>query len=251
MHRDSGMFNVANRAILVSFVGVDKTVTKEETVVHLHKTKRVKDNLIMDKIIIGDLLLDVKVVKIWRKESSINFWEDCMHKINVVRRTRYGCNSCKENHPSNECRQLDKIINMPNPVVNLQQQARDNMREARPQGGPPNELRQPNLYYDHDNARQTFYPSAGLQTANGYIPIQNRQGGPQNFENRRQALPTDPGLSDSQNVRFMDGVMESHHDDTLHFQMGIREEKSQWPPHTNAITYELRSLDDEVTHEAL
>ena len=108
-------------AILVSFVGVDKTVTKEETVVHLHKTKRVKDNLIMDKIIIGDLLLDVKVVKIWRKESSIIFWEDCMHKINVVRRTRYGCNSCKENHPSNECRQLDKIINMPNPIYNNKQ----------------------------------------------------------------------------------------------------------------------------------
>jgi hypothetical protein len=32
-----------NRAILVSFVGVDKTVIKEETVIHLHKTKNVKD----------------------------------------------------------------------------------------------------------------------------------------------------------------------------------------------------------------
>ena len=32
------------------------------------------------------------------------------------------------------------------------------MRGARPQGGPPNELRPANLYYDHGNARQTFLP---------------------------------------------------------------------------------------------
>ena len=48
----------------------------------------------------------------------------------------------------------------------------------------------------------------------------------------------------------MDGVVESHHDDTLPLQMGIGKEQSQWPPHTNAITYELRSLGDEVIHEA-
>ena len=40
MHPDCGMFNVANRATLVSFVGVNKTVIKEKTVVHLHKTSR-------------------------------------------------------------------------------------------------------------------------------------------------------------------------------------------------------------------
>ena len=48
----------------------------------------------------------------------------------------------------------------------------------------------------------------------------------------------------------MDGIMESHHDDTLPLQMGIGEKQGQWPSHTNAITYELRSLDDEVVHEA-
>ena len=48
----------------------------------------------------------------------------------------------------------------------------------------------------------------------------------------------------------MDGVVESHHDDTLPLQMEIGEDQCQWPPHTNAITYELRSLDDEDTHEA-
>ena len=49
------------------------------------------------------------------------------------------------------------------------------MRGARPQGGATNELRPPNLYYDHGNVRQTSHPLAGLQTANGYIPIQGRQ----------------------------------------------------------------------------
>ena len=101
------------------------------------------------------------------------------------------------------------------------------MRGARPQGGPSNELRPANLYYDHRNARQTFHPPAGLQTANGYLPIQNRQRGPPNFNNKRQAPSTDPGPSNFQDVRFMDGVVESHHDDTLPFQMGIGEELGQ------------------------
>ena len=124
------------------------------------------------------------------------------------------------------------------------------MRGARPQGGPPNELRLPNLYYDHGNARQTFHPPTGLQTVNGYILIQNRQGGSQNFDKRRQTPPTDPGSFNSQDVMFMDGVVDSYHDDIFPLQMGIGEEQSQWPPHTNAITYELRSLDGAVTHEA-
>ena len=112
------------------------------------------------------------------------------------------------------------------------------MRGARPQGGPPNELRLPNLYYDHDNARQTFHPPAELQMANGYIPIKSRQGGPQNFDNRRQTPHTDPGPFNFQDVKFMDGVVESHHDDALLLQMKIEEEQGQWPLHTNAITYE-------------
>ena len=106
------------------------------------------------------------------------------------------------------------------------------------------------MYCDHDNARQSFHPPAELQTANGYIPIQGRQGGPQNFVNRPQTPPTDPGPSNSQDVRFMDGVVESHHDDVFPLEMEIGEEQGQWPPHTNAITYELKSLGDEVTHKA-
>ena len=32
--------------------------------------------------------------------------------------------------------------------------------------------------------------------------------------------------------------------------MSVGEEQGQWPPHTNTITYELKSLDDEVTYKA-
>jgi hypothetical protein len=34
------------------------------------------------------------------------------------------------------------------------------------------------------------------------------------------------------------------------FQFAIGNEPNQWTPLTNAITYELRSLDDGITHEA-
>ena len=110
-------------------------------------------------------------------------------------------------------------------MVNSQQQAKDNIRKITPQGGPPNKLRPPNLYYDHSNARQTFYTPARLQTTNGYIPIQGRQGGPQNFDNRRQAPPTDPGSSNSQDVRFMNAVVDLHWDDTLPLQVKLEKSK--------------------------
>ena len=48
----------------------------------------------------------------------------------------------------------------------------------------------------------------------------------------------------------MDGITEPHYDESIPFQMGIGDEHDQWPPHTNAITYELRSLNDGVIHEA-
>ena len=80
---DYGVSNVANRATRVNFVEVDKTVINEETVVHLHKTNEVKDNLNMDKTTIGGLLLEIKVVKMWRKWSSTHIVEDGMHKVNV------------------------------------------------------------------------------------------------------------------------------------------------------------------------
>ena len=155
--------------------------------VHVHKIKEVKGKFSMDRVTIGDLLLGVKVIKMWRERSSIFLcgrWHaqgQCWSE-----RQGYGCNNCGRNHPSDECHQPDKVISMSNSVANPQQQARDNMLGARPQGGPPNELRPPNLYYDHENARQSFHPPARLQTANGYNPIQNRPGGPRQFDNMRQ-----------------------------------------------------------------
>ena len=44
--------------------------------------------------------------------------------------------------------------------------------------------------------------------------------------------------------------MDANCDDMVLLPMGIGEEQSQWPPHTNAITYELKSLGDVVTQEA-
>jgi hypothetical protein len=38
----------------------------------------------------------------------------------------------------------------------------------------------------------------------------------------------------------MDDVLEATCDDMLPLPMRIGEEQNQWPPHTNAITYELR-----------
>ena len=193
----------------------------------------------------------VKLVRMRKGRNSIFFcgrWH--AHGQCWSEGQSYGCSKCGGNHPSDECRQPDKVISMAYPVANPQEHARDNMRGARPQGGPPSELRPPNLYYDHGNARQTFHPPTELPTTNGYIPIQNRQGGPQHFDNRGQAPSTDPDPSNSQNVRFMDGITEPHHDESIPFQMSVGDEQGQWPPHTNVITYELRSLDDEVLHEA-
>ena len=83
---------VKNSTIPVYHFGLSSTnlssigfspMIKEETVVHLHKTKEVNDNLNMVKETIGDLLLEVQVLKTWRRKSSIRFVEDDMHKVNV------------------------------------------------------------------------------------------------------------------------------------------------------------------------
>jgi hypothetical protein len=78
-----GVSNAANRATLVNFVEVGKTVINEETVVHLHKINEAKHNINMVKETIGVLLLRVKVVKTMRKRSSIHFAEGGMPKVNV------------------------------------------------------------------------------------------------------------------------------------------------------------------------
>ena len=147
-------------------------------------------------------------------------------RLVLVRRTCLGCSHCGENHPSDDCCQPDKVISMLNPVGFPQQQQQNNMRGGRLQGGPPKELRPLNWYYDDGNARQTSHSLAGLQTANGYIPIQNRPRS-QYFNNRMQVSFTDLDPSNSQDVKFMDGVTEPHPDESIHFQMGVDDEQGQ------------------------
>ena len=88
MIRDCGTFSVANLAIFVRFVGVDKTRIKEWTVVHLKKSREVKGRFSMDRVTIGDLLLEDKLVRMWRGRSSILFVGGSMHKVNVGPRVK-------------------------------------------------------------------------------------------------------------------------------------------------------------------
>ena len=69
----------------------------------------------------------------------------------------HGCSNCGGHHPSDECRNPNKVISVNYPVANPQQVARDNMRGARPQNGVPNEFRPPNLYY-----KTNFSSTAGI-----------------------------------------------------------------------------------------
>ena len=130
---------------------------------------------------------------------------------------------------------------MPNLEVNPQQQSQDNMRGARPQNEGTYDFRPSNLYYDHGNARQDFHPTSGLQTANGNILVQRGQV---------THPPKKMGPSTYQDVRFMDNS-------TIPVALGVSPTQvaptygqCQWPLHANSITYELKSLEGEVVHEA-
>ena len=83
MHRVCDVFNMANRATLVNFVEVDKTMINEEIVVHLHKINEAKHNLTIVKARTGVLLIGIKVVKKMRKKNSIRFVEGGTCKVNV------------------------------------------------------------------------------------------------------------------------------------------------------------------------
>ena len=130
---------------------------------------------------------------------------------------------------------------MPNHVANPEQQAHDNMRGARPQNEIINNLRPPNLYYEHGNARQTFHPPAGLQTANGNIPVQRGQVA---------QPPKEMGPSTCPDVRFMDSSTIPIALEVFPTQVAPTDGQGQWPLLANSITYELRSLEGEVVYEA-
>ncbi len=84
------------------------------------------------------------------------------------------CGNCGGNHPTHVCRKPDKVIPLPPPPGNYQQQAQDQQRGAR-QPAHPNTLRPPNLYYDYGNNKQNQQAPAGLQTNTGYIPLNQNQ----------------------------------------------------------------------------
>jgi hypothetical protein len=88
------------------------------------------------------------------------------------------------------CKKSDKVIQLNPPPGDYQKQARDNMRGMRfPEpvatNGPLN------LFYDHQNHRQTHNPPAMLQTNQGVIHLPQPQGqGP------------NPPIQGSQDARF-------------------------------------------------
>ncbi len=76
------------------------------------------------------------------------------------------CSNCGGYHPTDRCKKPNKVIPLNPPPRDYHKQARDNMRGVRfpkplATSGPPN------LFYDHQNHRQTHNPLAMLQTKQG------------------------------------------------------------------------------------
>ena len=88
------------------------------------------------------------------------------------------------------------------------------MQGMRPQGANTNELVQSNIYYDQMNPRQQFQPPAGGQTNNGYARNHDGLVNQQPAGNGRQVPPHNPGPSNTHDVRFMEGNMEPHANET-------------------------------------
>uniref|UniRef100_A9U5C4 Predicted protein n=1 Tax=Physcomitrium patens TaxID=3218 RepID=A9U5C4_PHYPA len=69
------------------------------------------------------------------------------------------CGNCGGNHPTHECRQLDKVIQLPPPITNPYENARNNMRDQRRRHGDDQRgLKPPNLYYNYEDFRQNHQP---------------------------------------------------------------------------------------------
>ena len=133
-----------------------------------------------------------------------------------------GCSNCGGPHPSNQCRHPNKINAMP---TNTQQPAQDGMKGSRPQNEGTNELKPSNFYYN----------------GNANLPVQ----GGQVAQPPRQMDP-----STSQDVRFMDVSTIPVALEVSPTQVNFTDGQGQCPPHANSISYELRSLEGEVVHEA-
>ena len=85
---------------------------------------------------------------------------------------------------------------------------------------------------------------------NGYAPNYNGPAVQQTAGNGRHVPPQNPGPSNTQDVRFMECATEPQVNEPPPVQPMLAEGHNPWPPQVNSITYELRSLDGEVVHEA-
>ena len=92
--------------------------------------------------------------------------------------------------------------------MNSQQNGRENTQGMRPQGVNTNEHVQPNSYYDQTNTRQQYQPPAGGQTNNRYAPNHNGSANQQPAGKGKQVPPHNPGPSNMQDVRFIEGNAE-------------------------------------------
>ena len=150
------------------------------------------------------------------------------------------CGNCGGTHSTQDCRQPDKVIQLPPPVINPYQNARDNMRgQRRPHSDEWRGLRPPNLYYNYEGSRQNHQPPEGLQTQQGYMPIlQNQHGGNQNYQHQRQGPPSNQDVRVAEEVR-MSSPLPSHTNSTVI----IEEQKA--PSHL--VTHKLK-LDGNKDH---
>ena len=115
---------------------------------------------------------------------------------------------------------------MPNHPTNNQQPAHDGMKGSRPQNEGTNDLKPSNFYYNSSNTN---------------IPVQGGQV---------TQPPKLMGPSTSQDVRCMDVSTNPVAFEVSPTQVTSTDGQVQCPPHANSISYELRSLEREVVHEA-
>ena len=82
------------------------------------------------------------------------------------------CRKCKDQHPTDKCHKSDKIITLNPPLGDYLQQAQANLQGAR-RIDSSNVVGPSNLYYDHQNNKQTHTSPSKLQTKQGIIPLTN------------------------------------------------------------------------------
>ena len=82
------------------------------------------------------------------------------------------CEKCGGQHPTDKCRKTDKVITLHPPPGDYPQQAQANLQGAR-RTNSTDVVGPSNLYYNHQNNKQTHTSPSGLQTKQGIIPLTN------------------------------------------------------------------------------